>query len=74
MPRLKRWTGWRRCHRWRQRWASSAPTWIGFWSCPGRAMTEDNLDVDHAGEVLEQYHYGLGKAKDRILEYIAVAA
>lgn len=34
--------------------------------------TEDNLDVNHVAEVLEKNHYGLGKAKDRILEYIAV--
>lgn len=34
--------------------------------------TEDNLDVSNAAKVLEKYHYGLGKAKDRILEYIAV--
>ncbi|KPL75054.1 hypothetical protein AC812_11085 [Bellilinea caldifistulae] len=34
--------------------------------------TEDNLDVANAAKVLEKYHYGLGKAKDRILEYIAV--
>src|SRR5512136_286919 len=39
---------------------------------PWDQTTEDNLDVHHAGEVLEKYHYGLGKAKDRILEYIAV--
>jgi ATP-dependent Lon protease len=39
---------------------------------PWLTETEDNLDVIHAAEVLEQYHYGLGKAKDRILEYIAV--
>ncbi len=39
---------------------------------PWSAGTEDNLDVGHAAGVLEQYHYGLGKAKDRILEYIAV--
>jgi ATP-dependent Lon protease len=39
---------------------------------PWTECTEDNLDVRHAAEVLEQYHYGLGKAKDRILEYIAV--
>ncbi len=35
-------------------------------------QTEDNLDVKHASKILDQYHYGLGKAKDRILEYIAV--
>lgn len=39
---------------------------------PWSNMTEDNLDVRHAADVLERYHYGLGKAKDRILEYIAV--
>lgn len=39
---------------------------------PWQQQTEDNLDVRHAAKVLEQYHYGLGRAKDRILEYIAV--
>ncbi len=39
---------------------------------PWSQETDDNLDVRHAGEVLNQYHYGLSKAKDRILEYIAV--
>jgi ATP-dependent Lon protease len=39
---------------------------------PWADATDDNLDVRHAGNVLERYHYGLGKAKDRILEYIAV--
>jgi ATP-dependent Lon protease len=34
--------------------------------------TQDNLDVVHAEKVLEAYHYGLPKAKERILEYIAV--
>jgi ATP-dependent Lon protease len=34
--------------------------------------TEDNLDVLHAAKVLDEHHYGLGRAKDRILEYIAV--
>ena len=34
--------------------------------------TEDNLDVTNAAKVLDQYHYGLTRAKDRILEYIAV--
>ena len=35
-------------------------------------MTTDNLDVKHAAKILDENHYGLGKAKDRILEYIAV--
>ncbi len=39
---------------------------------PWQNETEDNLDVVNAEKVLEEYHYGLTKAKDRILEYIAV--
>jgi len=39
---------------------------------PWSDTTEDNLDVKHADEVLESRHYGLPKAKERILEYIAV--
>jgi ATP-dependent Lon protease len=39
---------------------------------PWTTTTDDNLDVAHAAEILEQYHYGLPRAKDRILEYIAV--
>ena len=39
---------------------------------PWTTTTDDNLDVPHASEILEQYHYGLPRAKDRILEYIAV--
>jgi ATP-dependent Lon protease len=39
---------------------------------PWKEATEDNLDVNHAAEVLDKNHYGLEKAKDRILEYIAV--
>jgi ATP-dependent Lon protease len=39
---------------------------------PWTRSTDDNLDVNHAANVLEQYHYGLPKAKERILEYIAV--
>ncbi len=39
---------------------------------PWTNATDDNLDVVHAAKTLEQYHYGLPRAKDRILEYIAV--
>lgn len=39
---------------------------------PWMVYTEDNLDVRHAAEVLDRHHYGLKKAKERILEYIAV--
>ncbi|MGA2502843.1 MAG: endopeptidase La [Anaerolineales bacterium] len=39
---------------------------------PWTQSTKDNLDVKHAARILERDHYGLKKAKDRILEYIAV--
>jgi len=39
---------------------------------PWKEASEDNLDVKHAKSVLEKDHYGLEKAKGRILEYIAV--
>lgn len=39
---------------------------------PWNDATEDNLDVRHAAEVLESEHYGLPRAKERVLEYIAV--
>jgi ATP-dependent Lon protease len=34
--------------------------------------TEDNLDIENAAQVLDEDHYGLQKAKERILEHIAV--
>jgi ATP-dependent Lon protease len=39
---------------------------------PWNETSQDNLDVIHANEVLEKEHYGLKKAKDRIIEYIAI--
>ncbi|MCS7088215.1 MAG: endopeptidase La [Thermoflexales bacterium] len=39
---------------------------------PWRERTEDRLDVAYAERVLNQRHYGLTKAKERILEHIAV--
>ncbi|MGH2956119.1 MAG: endopeptidase La, partial [Solirubrobacterales bacterium] len=39
---------------------------------PWSKETEDNLDIDHAREVLDEDHYDLEKVKDRILEYLAV--
>ncbi|HEX9018732.1 MAG TPA: endopeptidase La [Anaerolineaceae bacterium] len=39
---------------------------------PWTNQTEDDLDVAHAAKILNQNHYGLRDAKDRILEYIAV--
>lgn len=39
---------------------------------PWNNISEDNLEVRNASRILERDHYGLKKAKDRILEYIAV--
>jgi ATP-dependent Lon protease len=39
---------------------------------PWLKTTEDNLDLEHAAKVLDAEHFGLPKAKDRILEHIAV--
>ncbi|GAB4540079.1 MAG: endopeptidase La [Anaerolineales bacterium] len=39
---------------------------------PWNNSTPDNLDVKNAAKILERDHYGLKKAKERILEYIAV--
>ena len=39
---------------------------------PWSKKSEDNLDIAHAEKILSAEHYGLPKAKDRILEQIAV--
>lgn len=39
---------------------------------PWDEYTEDNVDLIHAKEVLDEDHYGMEKVKDRILEYLAV--
>jgi len=39
---------------------------------PWFKCTEDNLDIRHAGVTLDKNHFGLAKAKERILEYMAV--
>jgi ATP-dependent Lon protease len=41
-------------------------------SLPWSITTEDNLEIGHAREVLDDDHYGLKDVKDRILEYLAV--
>ncbi|NLW25753.1 MAG: endopeptidase La [Clostridia bacterium] len=41
-------------------------------SLPWSIQTEDRLDIDVAREILDADHYGLKKAKERILEYLAV--
>jgi len=42
-------------------------------SLPWNETTEDNLDLDHARQVLDEDHYDLEKVKERILEYLAVS-
>jgi ATP-dependent Lon protease len=39
---------------------------------PWSKETEDNLDIAHARQVLDEDHYDLEEVKDRILEYLAV--
>ncbi len=41
-------------------------------SLPWDVRTEERLRIQDAAEVLDQDHYGLAKAKDRILEFLAV--
>src|SRR5689334_11813326 len=42
-------------------------------SLPWSETTEDNLDLAHAREILDEDHYDLDKVKERILEYLAVS-
>ena len=44
--------------------------WIA--SLPWDRLTEDNLDLGHAREVLDADHYDIERVKDRILEFLAV--
>jgi ATP-dependent Lon protease len=44
--------------------------WIA--SLPWDKTTPDNLDLEHAREVLDADHYDIAKVKDRILEFLAV--
>ncbi|MCR4844854.1 MAG: endopeptidase La [Bacteroidales bacterium] len=39
---------------------------------PWGEMSDDNLDLKHAQEVLDEDHFGLENVKDRIIEYLAV--
>jgi ATP-dependent Lon protease len=41
-------------------------------SLPWDVQTEDNLDIVHAREVLDEDHYDLDDIKERILEFLAV--
>lgn len=39
---------------------------------PWAKTTEDQLDLDQAARLLNRQHHGLGKVKDRLLEFLAV--
>ncbi|HHX87400.1 MAG TPA: endopeptidase La [Firmicutes bacterium] len=39
---------------------------------PWSRSTPDRLDLDRAGQILDEDHYGLKKVKERIIEYLAV--
>lgn len=41
-------------------------------SLPWAKTSEDNLNLNHARQVLDKGHFGLEKVKDRILEFLAV--
>jgi ATP-dependent Lon protease len=41
-------------------------------SLPWATLSEDQLDLGHAQQVLDKDHYDLEKVKERILEYLAV--
>ncbi len=50
--------------------ASTYLDWIT--SLPWNESTQDNLDIKKARKILDEDHYGLAKAKKRIIEYLAV--
>ena len=39
---------------------------------PWNTLSEDNIDIVKAEQILNEDHYGLHKVKDRVLEYLAV--
>lgn len=41
-------------------------------SLPWSERTDDNLNIEHARQVLDEDHYGLEDVKERILEYLSV--
>src|SRR5919199_640474 len=44
--------------------------WIA--ELPWNTRSDDNLDLNHAKQVLDEDHYGLPDVKDRVLEFLAV--
>ena len=41
-------------------------------SLPWTTRSDDNLSVQHASDILELEHFGLGEVKERILDHVAV--
>ena len=39
---------------------------------PWNKASADNLDLNHAKQVLDANHYGLGEVKEKIMEYLAI--
>ncbi|RJP79965.1 MAG: endopeptidase La [Desulfobacteraceae bacterium] len=50
--------------------ASTYLDWIT--ALPWNVSTQDNLDIEKARKILDDDHFGLEKAKKRIIEYLAV--
>ncbi len=46
--------------------------WIA--ELPWNTSTEDRVDIDNSKKILDRDHYGLEKAKERVLEFLAVRA
>ena len=42
-------------------------------SLPWTEVTEDDLDLEHARQILDEDHFDLEKVKERIVEYLAVS-
>ncbi len=42
-------------------------------SLPWGTVTEDDLDLDHAQQILDEDHFDLEKVKERIIEHLAVS-
>jgi ATP-dependent Lon protease len=50
-----------------------AVTYIDYLaSLPWNAKTDDNLDIEHAGRILNENHFGLNTIKERVIEHLAV--
>lgn len=42
-------------------------------SIPWGRYSKESLDIDNAGQILDEDHYGMDDVKKRILEFIAVS-